>query len=391
MKIAKKINEIELEEPNNHRPEGTNNSYQNGTLITIQGACENGLEEESNEDITEYFSEYGVVVKEAWLSTYKGSKQLNGNRSLVVELTPDLSIPRTVFYVGPHTEIKGKLKVFYKGQPYHCFKCDTTHERICPKKSRRKGKKEEERLDREVKNKTLIMSDSTLRMANQKAMNADIICISGGRIGHINNSMNYNPDILKYDNIVMVAGLNNIDLGDTPENERQHVFHQLKETGKSMKGQVKRNPKKKLFLVAPVPAPVKDATKIGDIMEMMRQMQTNGNKSIELIDTHFITSEKELYSDELHLNMTGTNVLIREINKGVENLMRKEVAVQDRIYAKVNTEYLCGCDYCCKENYQEEVCEVRQKLLRNSIAKRGAGELSSPENQRDNQRRRKAK
>ena len=47
---------------------------------------------------------------------------------------------------------------------------------------------------------------------------------------------------------------------------------------------------------------------------MMRQMQTNGNKSIELIDTHFITSEK--------------------------------VAVQDRIYAKVNTEYPCSCDYC---------------------------------------------
>ena len=146
-----------------------------------------------------------------------------------------------------------------------------------------------------------------------------------------------------------------------------------------------------MFLVAPVPAPVKDATKIGYITEMMRQMQTNGNKSIELIDTHFITSEKELYSDELHLNMSGTNVLIREINKRVENLMRKEVAVQDRIYAKVNTEYPWGCDYYCKENHQEEACEVRQKLPRNSIAKRGSGELSSPENQPDNQRRRKAK
>ena len=188
-----------------------------------------------------------MVVKEAWFSTYKGSKQLNGNRSLVLELTPGLSIPRTVFYVGPHTEIKGKLRVFYKGQPYHCFKCDTTHERIRPKKVEETVKEEEERLDREVKTKTLIMSDSTLRMANQKAMNADIICISGGKIGHINDSMNYNPDILKYDNIVMIAGLNNIDLGDTPESERQQIFHQLKETGKFMKEQVKSNPKKSCF------------------------------------------------------------------------------------------------------------------------------------------------
>ena len=92
---------------------------------------------------------------------------------------------------------------------------------------------------------------------------------------------------------------------------------------------------------------------------MMRKMQTDGNKSIELIDTHFIASEKELYSDELHLNMTGTNVLVRKINKRVENLMRKEIAVQDRIYTKINTGYPWGCDYCCKENHQEEACEVR--------------------------------
>ena len=90
-------------------------------------------------------------------------------------------------------------------------------------------------------------------------------------------------------------------------------------------------------------------------------MQTNGNNSIELIDTHFITSEKELYFDEFHLNMTGTYVLIREINKRFENLTRKEIVVQDRICAKVDTEYPWGCDYCSKENYQEEACEVRQK------------------------------
>ena len=112
-------------------------------------------------------------------------------------------------------------------------------------------------------------------MANQKAMNADIICISGGKIGHINSSMNYNPDILKHENIVMVAGLNIINLGDTPESERQQIFHHLKETGKFMKEQVKSNLEKKLFLVAPVPAPVKDATKIANITEMMRQINAN--------------------------------------------------------------------------------------------------------------------
>ena len=110
-----------------------------------------------------------MVAKEAWFSTYKGSKQLNGNRSLVLELTPGLSMPRKLFYVGPHTEIKGILRVFYKGQPHHCFKSDTIHERICPEKVEERVKEEEERLYTEVKTKTLIMSDSTLRMEKIKS------------------------------------------------------------------------------------------------------------------------------------------------------------------------------------------------------------------------------
>ena len=90
---SKFIKKIGSEEPNKYGPKGTNNSYQNGTLITIQGACQNGPEEESSEDITEYCSECGVqVVKETWFSTCKDSEQLNWNRSLVPELTPGLSI-----------------------------------------------------------------------------------------------------------------------------------------------------------------------------------------------------------------------------------------------------------------------------------------------------------
>ena len=53
--------------------------------------------------------------------------------------------------------------------------------------------------------------------------------------------------------------------------------------------------------------------------------------------------------------------VIGEINKRFENLTRKEIVVQNRIYAKVDTEYPWGCDYCCKGNYQEEAFEVRQK------------------------------
>ena len=52
-----------------------------------------------------------------------------------------------------------------------------------------------------------------------------------------------------------------------------------------MKEQVKSNPNRKLFLVSPIPAPVKDATEIEDARKIMRHIQENGKKSIELIGT----------------------------------------------------------------------------------------------------------
>ena len=44
---------------------------------------------------------------------------------------------------------------------------------------------EEDKLERELTVKTLIISDSTLRLTNQYATNADITCISGGKLGHM--------------------------------------------------------------------------------------------------------------------------------------------------------------------------------------------------------------
>ena len=41
---TKKTTEIPLGEPNRHSPKG-NPNFENGTLITIQGACENGMDE----------------------------------------------------------------------------------------------------------------------------------------------------------------------------------------------------------------------------------------------------------------------------------------------------------------------------------------------------------
>ena len=133
---AKQVKEIPLEEPRVRRPKGS--YFDNGTLITIQGSCENGMEAESNEEFDKFFQQYGTIVKNTWYTTYKGNKQLNGNRALVLQLQHGLSIERKVFYEGPNSGIKGQIRVFYKGQPYYCNLCQEIHNTNCPKRQEEK-------------------------------------------------------------------------------------------------------------------------------------------------------------------------------------------------------------------------------------------------------------
>ena len=91
-------------------------------------------------------------------------------------------------------------------------------------------------------------------------MNADVICIPGGKIGHITHSINFNRNIMNYDNIVAVIGLNNVDNGmdDSKDQERQYSINQQEELGQLLKDQLNSNPDKKLYLVTPILAPSKD-------------------------------------------------------------------------------------------------------------------------------------
>ena len=47
--------------------------------------------------------------------------------------------------------------------------------------------------------------------------------------------------------------------------------------------------------------------KLGDVAEMMRKMAHNSRGEVKIIDSHFIMND-EPYEDDLHLNMTRTNL-----------------------------------------------------------------------------------
>ena len=171
------------------------------------------MKKETNEEIDKFFSQFGQIIRKTWFSTYKGNRQPNGNRSLLMQINERMGIKRKLMYTRITSGRKGRIRVYYKEQPYLCGRCDTVRESQCPKRKEELIKEAEEKLDRNLKTKTLAVSESTLRLTNQLALNADATCIPGGQIGHLTNSLSYNQQLLNYENVIIVGGLNNINNG----------------------------------------------------------------------------------------------------------------------------------------------------------------------------------
>ena len=72
-----------------------------------------------------------------------------------------------------------------------------------------------------------MVGDSNLKMVNSDSILADVISSSGAKVGHINNILK-TENLEAYDNIVVLAGLNNIPSAQVSFEENT-VFDQMKE------------------------------------------------------------------------------------------------------------------------------------------------------------------
>ena len=75
------------------------------------------MEKETNEQIDKFFSQFGQIIRKTWFSTYKGNRQPNGNRSLVMQVNEGMGIERKLMYTGITSGRKGTIRVFIKDNP----------------------------------------------------------------------------------------------------------------------------------------------------------------------------------------------------------------------------------------------------------------------------------
>ena len=112
-------------------------------------------------------------------------------------------------------------------QPYLCRRCGVDHTSNCPKWEEEKKREALIKNLKEENTKTIIVGDSNLKLVNSDAILADVICSSGAKVGHINNILK-TENLEKYENIVVLAGVNNIPSAQVSF-EDNAVFDQAKE------------------------------------------------------------------------------------------------------------------------------------------------------------------
>ena len=130
-------------------------------------------------------STFGRLTRPCEHQRHKGSTVYNGNMFLC--MVPKGAMPDRITV----TDLADPEKIYdvtvgYRGKSYHCARCQDRDVGECPVM---RSFYAAQALRSELTIETTIISDSTLRHADAVGLRADIICMSGGRVGNVVHMM----------------------------------------------------------------------------------------------------------------------------------------------------------------------------------------------------------
>jgi len=168
--------------------------YKNPKWITIDKIYDSVLSEATNQEIDEYFSKFGKIIAK----THDDLDEFqfrNGKKKLRIDLQEDierwLEMELKIKIEGKEILGKGRVKIFYRGQPYKCYECKEVHTEKCPEKIIREESEREAEKVRKSKIKSVLVGDSNLRHVNKKAFLTNTECATGAKIGHVANALKH--------------------------------------------------------------------------------------------------------------------------------------------------------------------------------------------------------
>ena len=177
-----------------------------GTLVTFVDASSGPLATVQNDTFDKAMAVFGTVVKPTQHQNHRGTNTLNGNRYCVVD-TKEKVIPGSIMVLSPATQQKVTVHLRYKGQTWFCRRCEVNHVGPCSFLQAfyaAKDARSKQQIDLKV------VSDSSLRLAEQVGLRADVLCMSGGGLGHLATVIRDDPMLEERKDIALVTGGNDI-------------------------------------------------------------------------------------------------------------------------------------------------------------------------------------
>ena len=343
--------------------------------VTVTGLHNSNLGDHiTNEQLNSFFANFGDIINpvadvfEADEAVWRLDK-----KRLFMDLNKDVDIPRmNPFEISVDGKpIRGQIRVTYREQPWLCKKCGVEHTSNCPKIEEEKKRGALIKNLKEENTKTIIVGDSNLKLVNSDAILADVISSSGAKVGHVNNILK-EEKLDNYENIVVLAGINNIPSSQVSF-EENNVFNHTKEEITSLAETLDPHVKKgKNVIIVNVPdAPhcrqsqkaVQLRNRINkQLAEVVKKMNSKCPRSTaQILEWDDSPAEGDFPSIK-GISEKLTADLVGKVDELLKNKLRAPYLIGTKhtapAYKCVSPVYPLGCKRCTKLFHSESECEV---------------------------------
>ena len=332
----------------------------------------------TNEKLDKILGQFGTIINPT--QDVYAESFLTGKKKLRLDLNNGKQIPRD-FHAQVETEagrlLTANLRVYYKNQPYHCRRCVEQHIGDCPRFIAEKEERQQIKKVKEDITKTVMIGDSNFRCINENGTMATVTAVTGGKLGHICNQINF-ENLEKVDTVIISAGQNCTNDADEVEkklwearttgevSKAEKVVNNLMEKGKNII----------MLSIPPVPCTQTSTRKKeardfinNNIAEIVRRANTIDSKSGTvglLIEPEASYNATTDFKDERHLTQLAMERRISQLDEILpENRRLRATTLTARPtcdpYRACYGAYPAGCNYCTKLNHSEYECPLKIK------------------------------
>ena len=315
----------------------TNRQLSEGVLYTLYDCTLGPWADIPNATFDDAVRKLGTLTKQTEHQRFRGSSIFNGNRYFCLQANG--TMPDSITITDPaNPDLTHKVRLGYKGKSYYCPRCQSRHVGACPAKA---AFYDEKRLRESRTIKTTVFTDSTLRQADVTGLSANVVCMSGGRIGNVSHMLQDDPAFKEHTHAVVIAGINDINR----DTESTEAFKQTMEKGVEMIHHHCHGRDVSLTMVAPL-LPSDAAVIRVEKARAYDDMLTALCHKADFPFTYLRTNDLDIDMDGYHPSPDGTKALLKAIHGAVNIIENEQFIVTDRLYQGVEAVFRYGCLSC---------------------------------------------